>query len=125
MLRDGGFSVFEAGSAHAATAAVTARRFDVLLSDVNLGDARGGELLDALRLIDPDLPVVLMTERVDLDEAVAAVDGGALHYLLKPVERAVLLAAAVDGSRTREGTSILSPSRPLSGSGSCPSVLGR
>jgi len=103
MLRRDGFVVDEADSGRGAREQLAAIRFDMVISDIGLGDTTGLELLRTVRSLDIEVPVVLMTGGADLPTAIEAVELGALHYLLKPVERSVLLAAAADGLEAREG----------------------
>jgi EAL domain-containing protein (putative c-di-GMP-specific phosphodiesterase class I) len=64
--------------------------FDVVLSDISMPGLDGIELLRAVRARDLDLPVVLITGAPSMDSAIHAVEYGALRYLQKPVESAVL-----------------------------------
>ncbi len=78
--------------ADAATRMIT-DRFDVVLADVHLRGMSGMDLLKAVRTHDLDVPVILMTGLPDLDGAIAAMDLGALTYIKKPFDPAVLDAA--------------------------------
>lgn len=60
--------------------------FDVIVSDIRMPEMSGLKLLRAVREIDLDLPVVLMTGSPDMRGAAAAVEYGAFQYLIKPVE---------------------------------------
>lgn len=64
--------------------------FDVILSDINLPDMSGLEILRAIRVHDRDVPVVLMTGGPALESAREAVEYGALSYLIKPISTAQL-----------------------------------
>lgn len=61
------------------------RAFDVVLSDINVPDMSGLQVLRAIREHDRDLPVVLMTGGPALESAREAVECGALSYLVKPL----------------------------------------
>lgn len=65
-------------------------QFDVILSDISMPGLDGIELLRAVRSRDLDLPVVLITGAPSMHSAINAVEYGALRYLQKPVESAVL-----------------------------------
>jgi len=81
--------------ADAADAATRLRtdRFDVVLCDVVLRGMTGIDLLRIVRSFDLDVPVILMTGLPDVDGAIQAMDLGALTYIKKPFEPAVLDAA--------------------------------
>ncbi|MGI9260770.1 MAG: nitrogen regulation protein NR(I) [Woeseiaceae bacterium] len=66
---------------------------DVLITDVRMPGMDGLTLLDRLSKRCPDLPVIVVTAHSDLDNAVAAYQGGAFEYLPKPfdVDEAVSL----------------------------------
>lgn len=55
-------------------------------------DTTGVELLRALRDIDPNLPVVVLTMRLEESEMVEALRLGAVDYLTKPYRPGELLA---------------------------------
>lgn len=73
-----------------ALALLERQEFDVVLSDISMPGLDGVELLRAVRLRDLDLPVVLVTGAPSMNSAIYAVEFGALRYLQKPVESAVL-----------------------------------
>ncbi|QXI39487.1 sigma-54-dependent transcriptional regulator [Pseudomonas xantholysinigenes] len=56
----------------------------VVLSDVRMPGLSGMQLLERLRQIDPDLPVILLTGHGDVPMAVEAMRNGAYDFLEKP-----------------------------------------
>lgn len=64
----------------------------LVLSDVRMMPMDGIELLKAIRLRHPQLPVVLMTAYAEVGRAVEAMRAGACDFLLKPFEPQALLA---------------------------------
>ena len=67
-------------------------KFDAVLSDIYMPDLGGLELVDALRAIDPNLPIVLMTAQGSVQVAVEAVSRGASDFIGKPFD----ISAVVD-----------------------------
>jgi two-component system nitrogen regulation response regulator GlnG len=59
---------------------------DVLLSDIRMPGLNGLDLMERVRAMQPELPVIIMTAHSDLDAAVAAYKGGAFEYLPKPFD---------------------------------------
>ncbi len=59
---------------------------DVLITDVRMPGMDGLALLDRLSRVCPELPVIVVTAHTDLENAVAAYEGGAFEYLPKPFD---------------------------------------
>jgi diguanylate cyclase (GGDEF)-like protein len=57
--------------------------FDLVLSDMNLPDGSGLELLDEMLAKREDLPIVFVTGEGILENAIAAIRGGAYDYVVK------------------------------------------
>ena len=85
-LTAAGFEVQDLGDGAAALRAAESQPFDVVLSDVRLPGLDGLGLLRRLRVIQPDLAVLLMTAHADAGDAVAAIREGARDYIVKPFE---------------------------------------
>ncbi|MCW5578000.1 MAG: sigma-54-dependent Fis family transcriptional regulator [Dokdonella sp.] len=93
----------------AALAALARQRFDAALIDLNYtrdttSGAEGIELLRALKKLDPELPVIVMTAWGSIDLAVEAMRHGAGDFIEKPWDNTRLLAVvrnqlALGGSR--------------------------
>lgn len=58
-------------------------RIDMVLSDINLPDGSGLDLLDHFLRVRPDLPVVLVTAEGVLENAAIAIRRGAYDYIVK------------------------------------------
>jgi EAL domain-containing protein (putative c-di-GMP-specific phosphodiesterase class I) len=84
LLRAEGFDVVTADSAPRAIETLQTTTIDVVLSDVRMPEMDGVQLLREVRRIELDLPVILMSGAQSLDTALAAMELGALGYLLKP-----------------------------------------
>ena len=88
-LRKAAFDVVDVDNGQSAIAQLESGSFDVILSDVFMPDGTGLDLLRAVRRVDLDIPVVLMSGTPDVDSATAAVEYGAFRYLTKPLDREV------------------------------------
>jgi EAL domain-containing protein (putative c-di-GMP-specific phosphodiesterase class I) len=93
MLEECGCVVTGCLSAEQALTRLVDETFDVMLSDIQMPGISGLRLLRSVRERDLDLPVILMTGSPDVPTAVAAVEYGALRYLIKPLDPALLDAA--------------------------------
>ena len=71
------------------------RQLDVALLDKNLVGASGLELARELRVLQPELEVILLTGYATFESAVEAVQAGIFDYLTKPVEDFATLATKV------------------------------
>jgi two-component system nitrogen regulation response regulator GlnG len=105
-LKQAGMTPTAFEDADAALAALRRGEPDVLVTDVRMPGKSGLDLLDEVRARRPKLPVIVMTAHSDLDNAVAAYQGGAFEYLPKPfdIDHAVELVrrAASQQQRTIE-----------------------
>jgi len=90
VLETWGYGVETASDGSAALALARARKFDVVLTDINVPNMSGLDILRAVRERDRDIPVVLMTGGPGLDSARVAVEWGALSYLIKPLSMSQL-----------------------------------
>lgn len=100
-LERAGHVVEQAHDARTALGKIATRKYDGAFVDVQLPDGGGLELLGAVRGLDEQLPVVLMTGSPTLETAIDAVAAGALRYLVKPIDTAALELAARDAVRLR------------------------
>src|SRR5215471_2168637 len=73
-----------ATSGDQARRAMQEERFDILLSDIYLGDDSGLQLLEQMKSVNADAEVVIMTAHGSMETAVHAVHNGAFDYISKP-----------------------------------------
>jgi two-component system, NtrC family, nitrogen regulation response regulator NtrX len=105
LLDAEGYATRTAATGEDALIAVADEEPDVVLLDLALPGASGLEILAALRASHAALPVVMMSGRATLDDAVRATKIGAFHFIEKPLSaEAVLLtvASAIELRRARE-----------------------
>lgn len=88
------FSVAEAGDAQGARLAVAECRPDLVLLDWMLPSVSGAELAREWRRdeLTSDLPIILVTARVDEDDRVRGLNLGADDYVTKPFSSSELVA---------------------------------
>jgi two-component system NtrC family response regulator len=110
FLRKRGFEVIEGSSVAEGLAEVAGRTVDLVLTDLRMSGASGLDLLEGVRAVNPEVPVVVMTAFGTVATAVDAMKRGAADYLTKPIdldELEVLIA------RTLERRALLAENREL------------
>lgn len=101
LIKDG-MDATAAESGDAALVAAKQRRFDAAVVDIKMPGIDGLELLTAMRSIDPDIEVVMITAYASIESAVKALKDGAFDYVTKPVdptELSRLLQRAIEKRR--------------------------
>jgi DNA-binding NtrC family response regulator len=99
-----GYEVVDAASGAEAQLKFRDVNPELVVLDYLLPDATGLDVLAALREIDGEVPVVMVTGHGDVELAVEAVRAGAESFLLKPVTMSALetiVERALDGRRAR------------------------
>jgi len=93
VLGDEGYACRTAADSTAALAAIDERRPSLVLLDVWLhgSEMDGLELLDEIKVREPDLPVIIFSGHGNIDTAVSAVGRGAMDFIEKPFEAERLL----------------------------------
>lgn len=79
----GEFSMHQADNGHAALAAATEIRPDIILLDLGASDLDGVELIRRIREWS-QVPIIVLSVRDGEDDKVEALDAGADDYLIKP-----------------------------------------
>jgi two-component system response regulator PilR (NtrC family) len=86
ILNKEGFEVTEASNGKEAYDKVLTESYDVIITDLEMPEMKGIELLEKVLQINPQLIVVIITAYGSLETAIAALRKGAADYILKPVE---------------------------------------
>ena len=98
-----GFKVVESSNGEQALQEIQARRFDVVLLDVNMPGIGGIETCRQIRRMAPRFQILMLTVRDREADKIEALDGGADDYITKPFsiqELAARLRSAVRRSAT-------------------------
>lgn len=69
-----------------------AGNFDAIVLDLMLPGRDGLAVLASVRSAKPEVPVIVLTARGEIEDRVAGLDAGAVDYLVKPFSLAELLA---------------------------------
>lgn len=102
-LSAAGHETLQSSSASSALELLKRKKVDLVITDVRMPGMGGMELLEALRQVCPDLPVILLTAYGTIPDAVRAIKAGAVEYLTKPFDGRQLLRAidSVLGDRSK------------------------
>jgi two-component system, OmpR family, response regulator QseB len=87
-----GFIVNHLTEGKQAVSAVATAPPDMLVLDLGLPDMDGQQALRAIRKLNAELPILILTARASLEDKVTGLDNGADDYLAKPFEIDELLA---------------------------------
>ncbi len=92
ILQRAGYIITTASNAGEAIHLLQAGAYDLTFLDIKLPDQNGIQLLPQLRLLYPEMPILILTAHATLDTAIEAVRQGARDYLLKPIDPASILS---------------------------------
>jgi two-component system response regulator HydG len=90
-----GASVIACTSAREALAHLATGEFDTVLTDLGMSEMGGLEVCERIAGTNPGLPVIVVTGRVGVDDAIAAMRAGAYDFIAKPVTDPELVTLAV------------------------------
>jgi two-component system response regulator HydG len=86
VLDDSGYRTDVADRGKRAIELIEERIPDVVITDLRMQEVDGLDVLDAVKLLDPTVPVIVMTAFAGIDGAIEAMKRGAHHYITKPFE---------------------------------------
>jgi DNA-binding NtrC family response regulator len=84
LLEDEGYEVVNAGDGEEGLSLLDAQAFDLILLDFQLPGRNGLEVLTEIRERDPEMAVIMLTAYATPENAVAAIQGGAVNFIAKP-----------------------------------------
>jgi len=86
ILRKEGYTVGEADNGRSAYDKLTVESFDLVITDLEMPEMRGIELLERIMQLNPVTSVIIITAYGSLETAITALRSGANDYILKPIE---------------------------------------
>ena len=93
LLKESGFAdADEAEDGLVALHKLQSSKFDFVVTDINMPNMNGFQLLNAIKADDKlkHLPVLMVTAEARKEDIVAAAQGGAAGYIVKPSTKATL-----------------------------------
>lgn len=76
----------EANSAEEALAIIRREKFDLVISDINMGGMSGLEMIPQMRAIAPHTVIMMISGEQTIESAIEALRGGAFDYIMKPFD---------------------------------------
>ena len=110
FLKKQGFEVALAESGKVALQRFRQETFDLVLTDMRMPNLSGLDLVKAVRAVNPETAVIIMTAYGSIETAVDAIKAGATDYLTKPLNLDELLHRI---ENVREHQLLLSENREL------------
>ncbi|MEK6717015.1 MAG: sigma-54 dependent transcriptional regulator, partial [candidate division NC10 bacterium] len=110
VLEKNGFQVAAAGDGAQALALLEKEPVDLVVTDVRMPGLGGMEALKAIKELNPDIIVIIMTAFGSIDQAVQAVKEGAYDYINKPFkidEMLLTIRKALEERRLRHEVTAL------------------
>jgi diguanylate cyclase (GGDEF)-like protein len=101
FLEEAQHTVVTAASVRGALAALEGERFDLVVTDLELGDGEGLEIVEHCKVRFPGLSVIIATALDTLAPAIRAAKAGAADYLIKPFPSEALQYSVMRALQTR------------------------
>ena len=79
-----GYKIEEAADGEEGLKKFTSAAFDVVLCDIKMPKMDGLEFLEKAKLVNPDVPIIVISGHGNIETAVEAVKKGAFDYISKP-----------------------------------------
>jgi len=84
ILASQGYHVETSASGRTAIEIIQEQDFDVVITDLKMPGMDGIEVLKTIRILQPEVPVIIITGYSTVDTAVEAMKNGAFDYIAKP-----------------------------------------
>ncbi len=91
MLEREGFRTEQAENGKEALDMLKRKSFDMIVTDLKMPEMDGMSLLEEAKKIDPDFPIVVITAHGTIENAVEAMQKGAIDYITKPFDEEKIL----------------------------------
>lgn len=91
QLHEAGFTVLSVADGAEALDAFTTNEVDSVITDLRMPKLSGLELLEKIKALNSEMPVIVVTAFGEVETAVAAVKAGAFDYITKPFNRDEIL----------------------------------
>ncbi len=124
-LQSEGYEPITSETGKGALELINANKFEVVLTDLQLPDLNGIELVKQIKEISPETEIIMMSGYGSVSKAVEATKAGAFYFLEKPIEfdeLIVLLEKAIE--RRQQAEEIKQLKRKLTNRNSYYNIIG-
>ncbi|MGH2571364.1 MAG: diguanylate cyclase [bacterium] len=101
VLREEGYEVEAVESGERALAVFRERHFPIVVTDILMGKMSGLQLLDAIKALDADTVVVIMTSHATVEATMDALRSGAYDFMRKPFDDLDVITSVVNRAAER------------------------
>jgi DNA-binding NtrC family response regulator len=84
ILKGKCFLVEACKSGHAAVELLQSKDYDLIITDLKMPGMNGIEVLKSIKILQPEVPVILITGYAAIDNAIESMKSGAADYIPKP-----------------------------------------
>lgn len=110
LLEQRGYECVVTNTGAAGLEKLQSGEFDLIVSDLKLPDMSGLDVIDAIKKMELEVPIILMTSFSSVDSAIMALRNGAIDYMIKPFHNEDFLFAvkrALNECFTRRENAVL------------------
>ena len=104
LMEEENYEVFCAASCQPALEILKQESFDLVLTDIRLGDGDGIDVLECSKKHNPDGIVFMITGYASIDSMKEAMRKGAADYIVKPIDMNLLLVKIMNVLDRRESS---------------------
>jgi len=91
ILEAEGYQVTTSASGRTAIEKIQEQDFDVVITDLKMPGMDGIEVLKTIKILQPEVPVIIITGYSTVDTAVDAMKNGAFDYIAKPFASSLII----------------------------------
>ena len=91
ILEAEGYQVTTSASGRTAIEKIQEQDFDVVITDLKMPGMDGIEVLKTIKILQPEVPVIIITGYSTVDTAVDAMKNGAFDYIAKPFTSTLII----------------------------------
>ena len=105
ILENSDFQVETCASGRLALEMIQEKDFDLVITDLKMPGMGGMEVLKTIKILQPEVPVLIITGYSTVDTAVEAMKNGAVDYVAKPFTPEALLEKVAKALEEKDGVS--------------------